>query len=316
MIPTDEACHRTALKKFSHRVCVHKLAEFSTNAARLDHARREQSSLQCGTAMIARIVVLDSVTQCQGRVQLGDVLVAGSFAGALSLRLALPFGIRGLIAHAAGIGKDAAGISALGIADTLGIPAAAVDTMAARIGDGPSVHDDGVISHANAAARALGVEAGMRARDAARRLPRAGPRRALAAGLADETPRVVDEVAAGRVVCVDTLSFATSGNAGDVVCAGSHSGRVNIETLLRIVKPRGVIASDGGMARERSGISGLALLDDAGVAAAAVDAMSACIGDGRSTWQDGVVSAVNARARRAGVVASQPARVAARQILH
>ncbi len=31
---------------------------------------------------MARIVVLDSVTQCAGRVQAGDVLVAGSFAGA------------------------------------------------------------------------------------------------------------------------------------------------------------------------------------------------------------------------------------------
>jgi len=61
---------------------------------------------------MARIVVLDSVTQCAGRVQAGDVLVAGSFAGALSLGLALPFGIRALIAHAAGVGKDEAGISA------------------------------------------------------------------------------------------------------------------------------------------------------------------------------------------------------------
>ncbi len=266
--------------------------------------------------MTARIVVLDSVTQCRGRVQFGDVLVAGSFAGELSLRLALPFGIRGLIAHAAGVGKDAAGISALAVGDRLGVPVAAVETMSARIGDGPSVHDEGVISHASAAARALGVEIGMSARDAAQLLTRAGEPRAGAAGLVDETPRVVDEAAAGRVVCVDTLSFATRANASDVVCAGSHSGRVNMEALLRIVKPRGVIASDGGMARTRSGISGLALLDDAGVAGAAVDAMSARIGDGRSTWRDGVVSAVNARAGQAGVVVDQPARIAARQILH
>jgi len=271
------------------------------------------ASLQC-VVVSARIVVLDSVTQCQGRVQEGDVLVAGSFAGALSLRLALPFGIRGLIAHAAGIGKDAAGISALGVADTLAIPAAAVDTMSARIGDGPSVHGDGVISHANAAARALGVEAGMSARDAARRLTRAGPPRALAAGLTHETPRVVDETAAGRVVCVDTLSFATSANAGDVVCAGSHSGRVNIEALLRIVKPRGVVASDGGMARDRSGISGLARLEDADVAGAAVDTMSARIGDGPSVHDDGVISHANTAARALGVEAGMTARDAARRL--
>src|SRR2546427_2779530 len=90
--------------------------------------------------MSARLVVIDSVTHCGGRVQAGHVLVAVSFAGALSLRLALPFGIRGLIAHAAGVGKDAAGVSALAVADGLGVPVAAVETMSARIGDGPSVH--------------------------------------------------------------------------------------------------------------------------------------------------------------------------------
>lgn len=266
---------------------------------------------------MVRIVVLDSVTQCQGRVQFGDVLVAGSFAGALSLGLALPFGIRALIAHAAGVGKDAAGISALGVGDRLGIPVAAVETMSARIGDGASVHDEGVISHANAAARALGVEIDMGARVAAQQLTRAcEPRASTAMGLVDENARVLEETAVGRVVCLDTLSLAAPANAGDVLCAGSHSGHVNIEALLRIVKPRGVIASDGGMARARSGISGLALLDDARVAGAAVDAGSARIGDGRSTWQDGVISALNARAGEAGVVVGQPARTAARRILH
>src|SRR2546425_11869448 len=104
--------------------------------------------------MSARIVVLDSVTQCAGRVQAGDVLVAGSFAGALSLGMALPFGIRGLIAHAAGVGKDEAGISALAVADRLGLPPAAVEAMSARIGDGPSGHDGGVSSPVHAAGRA------------------------------------------------------------------------------------------------------------------------------------------------------------------
>src|SRR2546427_9984350 len=136
--------------------------------------------------MSARLVVIDSVTHCGGRVQAGHVLVAVSFAGALSLRLALPFGIRGLIAHAAGVGKDAAGVSALAVADGLGVPVAAVETMSARIGDGPSVHDEGVISHANAIARALGIAIGMSAHEAARRLTRAGEPRAVTANLVDE----------------------------------------------------------------------------------------------------------------------------------
>ncbi len=267
--------------------------------------------------MSARIVVLDSVTQCQGRVEIGDVLVAGSFAGALSLGMALPFGIRALIAHAAGVGKDEAGISALLAADRLGLPAAAVETMSARIGDGPSVHDDGVIAHVNAAAAALGVQIGMSAREAAHLLTRArAPQLIAGDGLVDHSQRVVDEAGGGRVVCLDTLSFASIDNVSDVLCTGSHGGRVNVETLLRIVKPGGVIANDGGMAKDRSGVSGLALLDGAGVAGATVSALSARIGDPRSTWADGVISAVNARATQVGVAVGQPARAAARRILH
>ena len=64
-----------------------------------------------------RIVVLDSLTQCDGRVTPRDVVVAGSFAGALAFGFALERGVRGLVAHAAGVGRDRAGISGLPIAD-------------------------------------------------------------------------------------------------------------------------------------------------------------------------------------------------------
>ena len=57
------------------------------------------------------------------------------------------------------------------------------------------------------------------------------------------------------------------------------------------------------------------MLDTAGVAAAAVGAMSARIGDPASTWEDGVVSFVNETARRLGVAPGQRARDAALLIL-
>jgi nucleotidyltransferase/DNA polymerase involved in DNA repair len=62
-------------------------------------------------------------------------------------------------------------------------------------------------------------------------------------------------------------------------------------------------------------VSGLAALDEAGVAAACVGAMSARIGDPASTYSDGVVSAVNETARRRGVAVGQPAAEAARRML-
>jgi hypothetical protein len=79
--------------------------------------------------------------------------------------------------------------------------------------------------------------------------------------------------------------------------------------------PRAVVFNDGGRAKDDSGVEALAVLERRRVAAATVDARSAAIGDPVSTYEDGVVSAVNAIARRAGVRVGQPARAAARRLL-
>jgi hypothetical protein len=81
------------------------------------------------------------------------------------------------------------------------------------------------------------------------------------------------------------------------------------------IAPRGAIFSDAGGARDDSGVNGLRLLDAADVAAAAVDARRARIGDPASTWTDGVISAMNDTAQRAGVRLGQPAGAAARAML-
>jgi hypothetical protein len=263
---------------------------------------------------LARIVVLDSLTHCDARVTTRDVVVAGSFAGALAFGFALERGVRGLIAHAAGVGRDGAGISGLPVADRLGVPAAAVETASARLGDGWSVWRDGVIAHVNRRAAALGVSPRQPAAAAARTMLGAPPGTAPAAPLIERRALVVAEVEGGRVVLVDSMSFAEREHRGDVLCAGSHGGRVNVERLLR-VRPRGALFNDGGGARDASGVSGLAALDAAGVAAACVDAMSARIGDPASTYADGVISAVNETARRAGVEVGQSATEAARRML-
>jgi len=263
---------------------------------------------------LARIVVLDSLTHCDARVTTRDVVVAGSFAGALAFGFALERGVRGLIAHAAGVGRDGAGISGLPVADRLGVPAAAVETGSARLGDGWSVWRDGVVAHVNRRAAALGVSPRQPAAAAARTMLAAPPGTAPVVPLVDRRARVVAEVEGGRVVLVDSMSFAEREHRDAVLCAGSHGGRVNVARLLR-VRPRGALFNDGGGARDASGVSGLAALDAAGVAAACVDAMSARIGDPASTYADGVISAVNETARRAGVEVGQPATEAARRML-
>jgi len=241
-------------------------------------------------------------------------VVAGSFAGALSLGFALEVGVRGLIAHDAGVGRDGAGVSGLPLADRLGVPAAAVAAPSARIGDGESVYGDGVVSHLNALAAALGVVLGQKAADAAHAMLAAPPGAPSPEPIVDRSQRVVLDTTDGRIVLVDSMLFAAPTNHNDVMCCGSHGGRVNMARALEI-RPRGALFSDGGGAREGSGVNGLPLLDAAEVAAATVDAMRARIGDPASTWADGVISAVNDTARRAGVVVGQPAGAAARAML-
>lgn len=222
--------------------------------------------------------------------------------------------MRGLIAHDAGVGRDAAGVSGLPLADRFGVPAAAVAVGSARIGDGESVYADGIVSHANARAAALGVVVGQTAAAAAHAMLAAPPGAPAPEPIVDRRQRVVLEAAGGRVVLVDSMLFARPENRDDVMVCGSHGGRVNMARALEI-RPRGALFSDGGGAREGSGVDGLPLLDAAEVAAAAVDAMRARIGDPASTWADGVISAVNETARRAGVAAGQPAAAAARKML-
>ncbi len=64
------------------------------------------------------------------------------------------------------MGKDDAGISRLPRLDELGVAAATVSSRSARIGDGRSTYQEGVVSHVNRRAERLGVAPGMRARDA------------------------------------------------------------------------------------------------------------------------------------------------------
>ena len=79
-------------------------------------------------------------------------------------------GLLGLVLNDAGVGMDDAGISRLPTLDTLGIPGATVRAASARIGDGRSCYEDGVISHVNATAARAKLEPGMATRQLIERL--------------------------------------------------------------------------------------------------------------------------------------------------
>jgi hypothetical protein len=65
------------------------------------------------------------------------------------------------------------------------------------------------------------------------------------------------------------------------------------------------------MGKNNAGIAGLDVCDDHGIPAAAVASMSAVIGSGVSTYEEGSVSAVNILAARLGVSEGMSARHAA-----
>ena len=110
-------------------------------------------------------LLVDSITEAakDGR---GRVVVSGSHGGLSSGRYALAAAPRLVVFNDAGVGKDGAGIAALPALQAEGIAACTVAHTSARIGDARSTHDDGVISHANADAAALGLTPGSRLRDA------------------------------------------------------------------------------------------------------------------------------------------------------
>ncbi len=244
-----------------------------------------------------------------------DVIVIGSYGGTPILALLFSRGVKAIIATDAGIGKDEAGVSGLKTGEEIGIPCAAVAAMSAETSNGRSTLL-GIISRANAQARALGVVPGQLAYEAAMKLAAAPPGKAVAmqAGI-DDPPKVVEETAKGKIwVSTGSLSFGKQKIPGDVFCSGANSSRVFfLGTLAN--QARGAIANDAGISRNNTAVEGVFLLAEKGVPAASVGTMSARLGDGMSTWNDGIISVVNPPATARGIKVGMTAKDAARLML-
>jgi hypothetical protein len=110
------------------------------------------------------LLVVDSITEAVGPGA-GCAVVSGSHGGVSAARFAHEAGVALAVFNDAGVGRDAAGIAGLEALQRVGVAACAVRHDSARIGDGRSTWYDGVISHANAAAAALGARAGLAVRE-------------------------------------------------------------------------------------------------------------------------------------------------------
>ena len=109
-------------------------------------------------------MLVDSITEAVGRGA-GEVVVSGSHGGVSSARFAAAAQVRVAVFNDAGVGRERAGIAGLALLQAEGIAACTVSHDSARIGDAASTLRDGVISHVNAAAAALGASAGVRLSD-------------------------------------------------------------------------------------------------------------------------------------------------------
>jgi hypothetical protein len=105
--------------------------------------------------------VVDSITEL-GPQDVDCLAVSGSHGGISSARYALAARPRLSIFNDAGVGKEAAGLAALPFLQSHGLAACTVSHDSARIGEAASTLADGVVSHENLLAQALGVRVGQR----------------------------------------------------------------------------------------------------------------------------------------------------------
>lgn len=241
------------------------------------------------------MIVIDSITHVEPAHR-GRVVLAGSHGGAYCAGVAVKAGLKAVMLNDAGFGLDRAGVGSLALLDMIGMGAAAIDHMSARIGDGADMARRGTLSAINQAASRAGCRVGMAAAKAGALL--AGAREPWGVFPLLEEARTL---LAPGVVGLDSLSLLEAADGDKVVVSGSHGAllRSNPGYVIHHVV-RAMVCHDAGIGCEEAGISRLEPCAGMGVPAAAVEGATARIGDARSLWNTGRLSAANSLARAAG----------------
>ncbi len=255
-------------------------------------------------------IVVDSVTHLTDAHR-GAVAYAASHGGHYAAYYAAMKGVAAVILNDAGIGRERVGISGCGTLDKLGVPAATVSSRSACIGDGADGYESGVLSHVNGRAAALGLSVGMRCHEALDILAGASLPPAPSLPVEDEHRVEVPGIGRGnsKVILIDSASLVLPGDARNVVVTGSHGGLLGGKAATAIkYDVFAAVYNDAGFGRHSAGISRLPALDERGIPAACVSHFSARIGDGRSSYEDGFISALNPAALRRGALVGQSCR--------
>jgi hypothetical protein len=250
-------------------------------------------------------LLLSSITDVDAAHR-GRVVVSGSHGGLYPGYLAAKAGLRAVVLNDAGGGRDGAGVAGIHALDQVGLAAAAVSHLSARIGDADDALARGIIAAANAAAAGLGVTAGMACAEAVGRLAQASDPTAALPPI-DEARRVIARAGGPDVVLADSASLVGAEDMGRIVITGSHGGLVGGDPA-RALKTAAVLAvfNDAGGGIEDAGVTRLPALDARGIPAVTVAHTSARIGDAASAWETGVISHANAAAAALGARPGDP----------
>ena len=249
--------------------------------------------------MPAPIVIAYSITRV-GPEAAGAVVVNASHGGVYAAYLAAKLHAAAAIFNDASVGRDRAGIAGLDYLEQFSIAAATVGHDTARIGDGTDMMASGIITHANTLAASLGVTPGQSCRDAAGALQQAHPAHRAPPEALEAAFLLIAEPP--PVWALDSASLVLPEHKDCIVITGSHGGLLGgrPETALKY-DVLGALYNDAGIGKDAAGTSRLPALDARGIAAATVSAASARIGDARSTYEDGIISRINARAAALGL---------------
>ncbi len=126
--------------------------------------------------------------------------------------------------------------------------------------------------------------------------------------------KIVKQSGESKLIIVDTSSDVYEENNTDVIITGSHGG-TNANAYLAHLNVKGVISNDAGIGKNEAGIAGFKILEEHGIPAAAVASMSAKIGNGTSTYEQGKISAANELAKKLGIAIGMSAKEAADKML-
>jgi len=262
------------------------------------------------------VTVADSVTQL-GPEARGTVAVCGSHGGMYAAWVAARAGVSAVALNDAGIGRHSAGIAGVLWLAGLGIPAVAIDFRSARIADGADMLKSGVVSVVNDVAARRGCLPGHTARQIAKCLLESAEEDDFGE-VPDigETRTRVGNTGHREVWAIDSASLVRAEDRRAIVLTGSHGALLGGKPDHVLgVDAFAAFFNDAGGGKDGAGFSRLPVLDERGIAAATVSNNSARIGDGRSTYETGVVSRINATARRLELREGMAARDAVARLL-